>query len=207
MALLCLVRHGESQWNALSKWTGLTDIPLSDKGIEQSKQAGDVLKEYSFDMSYASTLSRAIQTLENLKKSLSHNSFQTVTNPALNERDYGDFTAKNKWDLEKEFGKEKFHSIRRGWDYPIPNGETLKDVYNRVVPFYTATILPQLKEQKNILIVAHGNSLRALMKYIEHITDEDIDKLNIATGEICVYDINSVGDVVSKKNYNSPVVD
>lgn len=199
MAFLCLVRHGQSQWNAASKWTGLTDIPLSEEGKRQSEAAALRLKNFLFDYAYTSVLTRSIETLEIIKKLLDQTDLPAVKNSALNERDYGDFTGKNKWDLEKQFGKEVFHQIRRGWNYPIAHGETLKDVYNRVIPYYESEILQKLKENKNILIVAHGNSLRALVKYLEQIKDTDIDKLNIETGQVYLYNIDNLGKIISKE--------
>lgn len=199
MAVLCLIRHGQSEWNATAKWTGLIDIPLSKEGIKQSEKAGMLLHDYRFDAAFTSILSRAIETLEIIKHTINAPMLPTIKDQALNERDYGEFTGKNKWDLEKKFGKDIFHQIRRGWDHPIPNGETLKDVYNRVIPFYINEIKPLIDQGKNVLIVAHGNSLRALIKYLEHIKDEDIDKLDLETGQVTVYNINKSGKIISKK--------
>lgn len=199
MAYLILVRHGESLWNAKGLWTGLTDIPLSEKGRKESKLVALALKNVKFDIAYTSPLIRAKQTLDEIKRVLSYRKLETVENGALNERDYGDLTGKNKWKIEKEYGEEKFTKIRRGWDYPIPSGETLRDVFNRVVPYYKQEIFPKLKEGKNALIVAHGNSLRALVKYVENISDKDIEKLEIATGEIYIYSFDEEGSIVSKE--------
>ncbi len=189
MAYLILVRHGESLWNAKGVWTGLTDISLSPKGREEAILAGQSLKNINLDIAYTSVLKRAKETLDEIKKVLNLNNLETIESSALNERDYGDLTGKNKWEIQKEFGEEKFLKIRRGWDTPISNGETLKDVYNRVVPYYKETILPKLKEGKNVLIVAHGNSLRALVKYLENISDANVEKLEIETGEIYKYEV------------------
>ncbi len=112
---------------------------------------------------------------------------------ALNERDYGEYTGKNKWEVKDLVGEEAFNQIRRGWDVPVPGGETLKMVYERVVPFYSETILPQLREGKNILIVASGNSIRSLMKYLESISDEGISQLEMPFGQIIVYNITAEG--------------
>lgn len=199
MTNLILVRHGESEWNAKGVWTGLTDISLSEKGRGEARTAGSLLKDVRIDIAYTSSLIRAIQTLDEIKKILGLNNLLTISNKALNERDYGQFTGKNKWEIEEEFGKEKFFEIRRSWDSPIPDGETLKDVYNRAVPYYKQEILPKLMNGKNVLISAHGNSLRALVKYLENISDDDISKLEIATGEIYVYEINNFGKIISKK--------
>ena len=199
MANLILVRHGESEWNQKGLWTGLTDIGLSEKGKEESRDAGEKLKGFSIDIAYISPLIRAEQTLTEIKNVLRLTNFPIVENQALNERNYGIFTGKNKWEIQKKVGNGKFQKIRRGWDSPIPKGETLKNVYNRVVPYYSKEILPKLKKGKNILIVAHGNSLRALVKYLENLSDEDVEALEIATGEVYIYNLNDQGITVSKQ--------
>src|SRR3989344_2233433 len=199
MATLVLVRHGESEWNAKGLWTGWTDIPLSEKGREEAKTAATALKNIQFDLAYTSILSRAKETLEIIKQTLGIANLTTIESPALNERDYGEYTGKNKWEIEKEVGRENFLKLRRGWYYPVENGETLKDVYERVVPYYQQEILPNLMQGKNVLISAHGNSLRALVKYLDNISDVDIANLEIATGEAVIYEINSSGKVISKE--------
>ncbi|MDO8583246.1 MAG: 2,3-bisphosphoglycerate-dependent phosphoglycerate mutase [bacterium] len=199
MAHLILIRHGESEWNKLGLWTGVTDIGLSPKGIEEAHLAGEKLKDLSIDSSYISSLKRARQTLNEIEKVLGRE-FPTLENKALDERDYGIYTGQNKWDLQKSMEEEKFQKIRRGWNFAVPNGETLEDVYNRVIPYYQSQILPDLRAGKNVLIVAHGNSLRALVKYLENITDENIEKLEIATGEILIYTFDTYGNITSKES-------
>lgn len=198
MANLILVRHGESEWNKLGVWTGLTDIPLSEKGVEEAKLAGEKLKNFTIDISYISSLKRARQTLIQIKKIIGRD-FLTYENKSLNERDYGIYTGQNKWEIQKEIGDEQFQKIRRGWNTGIPKGETLEDVYNRVVPYYKTQIVPNLMSGKNVLVVAHGNSLRALVKYLENISDKDVENLEIATGEIYIYTLNEEGSTVSKE--------
>jgi len=198
MAYLVLVRHGESLWNQKDLWTGLTDIELSEKGKEEAKKAGILLKGIHFDHVFTSPLKRALETYEIIKKELNLNVLKS-SDSALNERDYGDFTGKNKWEVKKEVGDEEFFKIRRGFNHPIPNGESLKQVYERVVPYYKEKVEPELEQGKNVLIVAHGNSLRALIKYLENISDEDISKLELATGEIYVYSIDNNGKITSKE--------
>lgn len=198
MAKLILLRHGESEWNRLGIWTGLTDITLSKKGIEEAKLAGEKLKDYPIDIAYTSSLSRAKKTLTEIKNILGRD-FPTFENSALNERNYGIYTGKNKWDIQKEIGEEKFKQLRRGWNSPIPKGETLKDVYNRVIPYYQTEILPKLEDGKNVLVVAHGNSLRALVKFLESLSDTDVENLEIATGEIYIYSLNDQGSIVSRE--------
>lgn len=198
MAYLVLVRHTQSQWNAKGLWTGLTDISLSESGREKARFLCKKLKDIHFDRAFTSVLKRSKETLEEIKTALGGN-FPITEDKALNERDYGEFTGKNKWQIKEEVGDEEFLKIRRGFDHPIPGGETLKDVYNRVVPYYQTQILPHLLRGENVLIVAHGNSLRALVKYLENISDADITNLEIATGEILIYEIDQVGNVVSKE--------
>jgi 2,3-bisphosphoglycerate-dependent phosphoglycerate mutase len=198
MAKLILVRHGESEWNKKGLWTGWTDIGLTEKGRAEGKVAGEKLKGVSLDFAFTSPLMRAKQTLDEIKGVLGID-VPTFEDKSLTERNYGIYTGKNKWEIEKKVGNGQFLKIRRSWDYQIPQGESLKQVYERAVPYYQTNILPKLKEGKNILIVAHGNSLRALTKYLEKIKDEDISKLEIEVGEVNVFEIDTNGNVLSKK--------
>jgi 2,3-bisphosphoglycerate-dependent phosphoglycerate mutase len=199
MSYLVLVRHGKSEWNKLGKWTGWTDVSLAEEGIQEAKNAGEQLKDIKFDLGFTSELKRAKETLNEIKNATGQSDLQTIENTALNERDYGDYTGKNKWEVKDTVGEEEFQKIRRSWDFQLPNGESLKNVYERVVPYYTAEILPSLKDDKNIIIAAHGNSLRALVKYLEKIDDADISSLEIGTGEVYVYKIDPEGKVLSKE--------
>src|SRR6185437_14622566 len=134
---------------------------------EEARRTGETLKDIHFDYAYTSALTRAQQTLEEILKVI--NQQPPITqNQALNERNYGNYTGKNKWEVQKELGDEEFQKLRRSWDYPPPNGESLKMVYERVLPYYQTEIEPKLKEGKNVLVAAHGNSLRALVKYLEN---------------------------------------
>lgn len=196
--ILVLIRHGESLWNARDLWTGWTDIGLSEKGKNEAQKAAEKLKDITFDAAYTSTLSRAKDTLTIILTALKQAPGITQ-NGALNERNYGIYTGKNKFEIKKQIGDVEFLKLRRGWDYPIPDGESLKQIYERVVPFYEKEIAPLVKIGKHILISAHGNSLRALIKYLEHISDEDIPKVELATGEIILYRINATGDVISRE--------
>lgn len=199
MAYLALARHGESVWNAKGLWTGLVDVDLSDVGVVEAKKAGELIKGINFQICFTSKLKRAQQTLKEMLKVLGINHIPIFESQALNERDYGDFTGHNKWDIEKEYGKEQFLKWRRGWNEPIPGGETLKDVYERAVPYYKEHILPKLVAGKNVLVSAHGNSLRALIKYLEDISDKDIPNFEMKTGEVFIYEISSDGKIVSKE--------
>ena len=199
MAYFVLVRHGESEWNVKGVWTGWTDVDLSPKGREEAKAAGEALTDIQFDLAYTSTLKRAKNTFLEIQKTTGQLAIPTTESAALNERNYGDLTGKNKWEVKEQVGEEEFQKIRRSWDYPPPNGESLKMVYERVVPYYETEILPKLKDGKNIIIAAHGNSLRALIKHLDNITDEDIPNLELATGGIYIYQISPEGGITSKE--------
>lgn len=199
MAYLVLVRHGESEWNAKGLWTGWTDIGLSEKGFEEAQAAGETLSDIHFDYAFTSSLLRAKQTLEKIQEATGQVDMVVVADSALNERNYGDMTGKNKWDIKKQVGDEEFQKLRRSWDYPPPNGESLKMVYERVIPYYEEKILPLLKMDKNVIISAHGNSLRALIKYLGHISDDEISNLEMATGGVYVYKLDDAGNVVNKE--------
>ncbi len=199
MAYLILVRHGESLWNAQGIWTGLTNIPLSEKGKIEATAAAEKIKNLPIDEMFTSVLSRAIDTGTIIIDHIGKSGIPITQDKAINERDYGDFTGKNKWEIQKQVGEKQFQVIRRSWNFQIPNGESLKQVYERVVPYYEKTILPKLKSGTNILVSAHGNSLRALIKYLENIADVDIPNLELPTGGIYVYQIDQNGQVLSKQ--------
>lgn len=199
MAYLALIRHGESEYNKKGIWAGWDDPDLTEKGVEEAKTAGSELKDVPFDLAYVSVLTRAKHTLNLILETLNLTSIPITENKALNERNYGDFTAKNKWEVKEKLGEEEFLKLRRAWDYPVPNGESLKQVYEREIPYFEAEILPKLKEGENIIIASSGNALRALVKYLDNIPDDQIASLEIATGEIYLYQIDQEGRVTSKE--------
>lgn len=199
MSYLVLVRHGESKWNAIGAWTGITDISLDEEGRKKARRDGEFLRGISFDIAFTSKLLRAKQSLDEIKKVLGLRNLETLEDAALNERDYGDLTGKNKLEVEKKYGEKQYLRWRRSWDYPVPNGETLKDVYQRVFPYYEKKILPELRKGKNVLVIAHGNSLRALVKYLENISEKEIPHLEIETGEIYTYQMDRNGKILSKQ--------
>lgn len=199
MAYLALVRHGKSTYNEKGLWAGLTDVPLIQQGEDEARQAGESIKDIPFTIAFTSKLQRAQKTLEIIKKGIHLPSLPTNESEALNERDYGDLAGKNKWEMKEELGEELFLKYRRSWDFPPPHGEALKQVYERVIPYYKETILPHLIKGENVLIAAHGNSLRALVKYLENIPDDEISKLEIGTGEVYLYTINPQGEITSKE--------
>jgi 2,3-bisphosphoglycerate-dependent phosphoglycerate mutase len=186
--LLVLCRHAESEWNAKGIWTGLTDVNLSKKGNTDAALLGQQLRDVAFDELYTSDLKRTHQTLQGILDGISNQTGLPHTkHAALNERDYGDLTGKNKWEVKQAVGEADFAGIRRGWNHPVPGGETLKDVHDRVVPYFEDTILPKLHNGQNILIVAHGNTIRALIKHLEDITDEKIADVEMPFTDILIY--------------------
>lgn len=202
MAYLVLVRHGQSEWNALGLWTGQEDVSLTDQGKAEARAAAEHLREITLHKGYASNLKRTHETLNEIKQALSHTELETEYHDALNERHYGDYQAKNKWEIKDSIGDEEFTKLRRSWDHPVPNGETLKDVHGRVLPYYEDKILTDLKEGKNVIVAAHGNSLRALMKHLEEVDDESVHELEIGTGEVVMYEIDEAGTMVAKHVLN-----
>ncbi len=208
---MVLVRHGQSQWNLENKFTGWVDVPLSTKGREEAISAGKKLKDTRFDTIYVSHLIRAIQTLHYILLELSDTRIPIVYHEEkhihdwehysgdrnkeipvyqsvdLAERYYGDLQGLNKADTMKEFGDKQVHLWRRSYDIKPPNGESLKDTCERTIPYYQNIIVPQLQTGKNVLIVAHGNSLRSITKYVENISDKEIPNVEIPTGIPIVY--------------------
>lgn len=195
---LIVARHHESVWNKRGLWTGEVDIGLTTYGFEMSKKMGKLISDLKVDQAFASTQVRSMQTLFCMEEG-KWTDVPIIRNSALNERDYGIYTGKNKMEMLKILGEEEFNKLRRAWDYPVPEGETLKMVYERVVPFYLSTMLPILKEGKNALMVAHGNSIRALMKYIEKLTDEDMMNVEMLFGAVVIYDLNEEGYMIDKE--------
>lgn len=196
---LILVRHGESLWNARNVWTGLTDIALSEKGKQEAALAATQLTDKKISCAFTSELSRAQQTLSIILDALSSSHIPVTKNAALNERDYGIYTGKNKIQVQQELGEAGYIALRRGWDTEVPQGENLKQVYERVVPYYEKTILPHLVAGECVLVVAHGNSLRALIKFLDNISDTDIEKVELKTGELLLYEVDAQGHVLARQ--------
>ncbi len=203
--VLVLVRHGESEWNKLNLFTGWKDVDLSEKGVAEAKQAGQLLKKEGlhFDIAYTSDLKRAQRTLSLILGELGQPDLKTLKDQALNERDYGDLSGLNKDDARKRWGEEQVHIWRRSFDIPPPGGESLKDTAARVLPYYEAHILPDVKAGKNVLVAAHGNSLRALIMNIEKLSGEAIIKRELGTGVPMVYRLNADGSFASRKDLTS----
>ncbi len=194
MTNLVLTRHGESVWNKQNLFTGFKDVELTEQGILEAKQAGLEIKEKNirFDAVFTSTLKRAYTTAELLLKESEINTdlvTKMIKHDDLRERDYGDLTGLNKAETAEKYGKDQVHIWRRSYDVPPPGGECLKDVVERVEPYYRSQIEPLLKEGKTILIAAHGNSLRALLIILGIRTPEDINEFELATGKPLYLDI------------------
>ena len=186
---LVLVRHGQSEWNKKNLFTGWKDPKLTPKGVDEAIEAGDELKGsgYSFDKMYTSELFRAQETGRIILDRMGLNSIEVIKNLSLNERNYGDLAGLNKDDARKNWGENQVHIWRRSFDVPPPGGESLKDTAERVLPYFKKNIIPQLSQGLNVLVAAHGNSLRALVMEIEKISPDEIVKLEIETGIPLVY--------------------
>ena len=222
MIKLVLVRHGESLWNKENKFTGWTDVELSDKGIKEAIDAGKKLKEdnYNFDIVYTSVLKRSIDTANIILKEMNNN-VTIKRSYKLNERHYGALQGLNKDEMRKKYGEEKVHLWRRGYDitppeltmddsrFPgndplykdidknlLPLSESLKDTVKRVVSYYEEEIKPNLLDKKSVMIVAHGNSLRGLIKYLDKISDDDIMNVEIPTGKPLIYELDDELNVI-----------
>ncbi len=200
MGKLIIARHHESEWNKLGKWTGVTEVHLSPDGFEGAKEMGKLIRDFNFDYIFTSTQIRAHETLENIMATAGIGVDTPIEKAReLNERDYGDYTGKNKLEIKDILGEIEFKKLRRGWDVPISNGESLKMVYGRSVPYYLNKILPLIKQGKNVLIVAHGNSIRSIMKYIEDISDEGIADVEMPFGSFLIYDLDEKGHTKNKE--------
>jgi 2,3-bisphosphoglycerate-dependent phosphoglycerate mutase len=193
------LRHGESQWNLENRFTGWVDVPLSPKGEEEAKHAGLLLKDMPIDKLYTSVLQRAINTAKLALEVRGGAELPTERDQALNERHYGDLQGLNKAETAKQYGDEQVHIWRRSYDVPPPNGESLKDTAARTLPYFDAHILPDIKAGLNVLVVAHGNSLRSIVMSLDNLTREQVLQLNIPTGVPLVYEMSSDGKVISSK--------
>ena len=189
MTYLTLVRHGQSDWNEKNLFTGWENPGLTNKGLNEAKETGRALKEREFKYSYlyTSILDRAIDTANIILDILKIEDIKTFRDAALNERDYGDLTGLNKDDARKKWGEEQVKIWRRSYDVPPPSGESLKDTSERVLPYFKKEILPLIINGNNILISAHGNSLRALVMFIEKLSPEEILQKEISTGQPITY--------------------
>jgi len=187
---LVLVRHGQSEWNKKNLFTGWKDPGLTDLGVEEAIQAGNILKEkeINFDVMFTSDLLRAQETGRLILEQMNQSEISIIKDQRLNERNYGDLAGLNKDDAREKWGAEQVHIWRRSFDVPPPGGESLKNTAERVLPYFELEIIPKIKEGLNVLVAAHGNSLRALVMELENISQEEIVKLEIATGDPLTYE-------------------
>ena len=199
MARLVLLRHGESQWNLENRFTGWVDVPLTPRGIQEAKNAGDKLRGFTFDRAFTSVLARANETLRLALEAIGQSNLPIVKDKALNERMYGELQGLNKAETAKKYGEAQVKIWRRSYDIPPPGGESLKDTAERVLPYYEQTIKPYLLKGETILIAAHGNSLRALIMELEQLSREQVLELNIPTGAPVLYELDGAGKVISHR--------
>ena len=193
MSKLILIRHGQSEWNELNLFTGWKNPGLTKKGEKEATDAGKLLREKGiiFDIAFTSALKRAQDTLTIILKEIDQTSLKIIKDQSLNERDYGDLSGLNKDEARKKWGEDKVHQWRRSFDIPPPGGESLRNTADRVLPYYKSNIVPRINEGLNILITAHGNSLRSLVMHLDNISSEDIVKLEIGTGVPLIYETES----------------
>jgi len=198
--LLVLVRHGQSEWNLKNLFTGWRDVDLTEQGVNEAREAGRKLKAQGlvFDVAYTSALTRAQRTLDLMLEEMGQTGLPVVKDLALNERDYGDLSGLNKDDARKKWGEEQVHIWRRSYDVAPPGGESLKDTLARTLPYYVTDILPRVLRGERVLVVAHGNSLRALVMVLEKLSPETIVQREIGTGVPIIYQLGADSTVTSK---------
>ncbi|MBS2030323.1 MAG: 2,3-diphosphoglycerate-dependent phosphoglycerate mutase [Deltaproteobacteria bacterium] len=198
MPTLVLVRHGQSLWNLENRFTGWVDVPLTDNGRAEARRAGELLKGMKFDVAYTSALSRAQETLGLILETMG-TKLPVIRDQALNERHYGDLQGLNKEELAKKYGPDQVKLWRRSYDVAPPNGESLELTAKRTLPFFERCISGDLKQGKNVLVVAHGNSNRSIVMALDQLSKEAVVALELATGAPLVYDVDPSGKVLSKK--------
>lgn len=198
---LVLVRHGQSEWNLKNLFTGWKDPDLTELGVTEAQRAGQLLVErgMKFDIAFTSVLSRAQRTLDIVLEGIGQTGLATIADAALNERDYGDLSGLNKDDARARWGEEQVHIWRRSYDVPPPGGESLKDTGARVWPYYIREILPRVMRGQDVLVAAHGNSLRSLVMVLDGMSREEITELNLDTGVPMVYRLKEDTTVLSKE--------
>lgn len=198
MPILALVRHGQSLWNHENRFTGFVDVPLTEQGRNEARLAARALQGMKFDVAYTSALTRAQETLAIILETLGQR-IPVIRDAALNERHYGDLQGLNKADAARRFGDEQVKLWRRSYDVPPPNGESLELTAKRVLPFYDRAIAGDLRQGKNVLVVAHGNSNRSLVMKLDKLTGEQVVGLELATGVPLIYEMSPECEVLSKR--------
>lgn len=199
MPILVLTRHGQSLWNLENRFTGWVDVPLTEQGKDEARRAGEKLRGMKLDVAYTSALRRAQHTLDLILETMPLD-IPIIRDQALNERHYGDLSGLNKDDMRKKFGEEQVHIWRRSYDVAPPNGESLKDTCARTEPFFERAIMGDVRQGKNVLVAAHGNSNRSIVMTLEKMTPEEILALELGTGVPRVYELETDGTVISVKN-------
>lgn len=202
MSKLVIVRHGQSEWNKENRFTGWIDVDLAEKGVREALSAGEKLKDMKFDYAFTSSLKRAQNTLSIILECIGQENLNVSKNEALNERMYGELQGMDKDEARKEFGEEQVLIWRRSFDIAPPGGESLKDTADRVLPYFKKEIAPLLRQNKNIIIAAHGNSLRALIMFIENLSKEEILKVEVPTGAPKLYEFDENLNLVSSTYLN-----
>lgn len=197
MAKLILVRHGQSLWNLENRFTGWVDVPLTEQGQSEARRAGEKLRGLQIDVAYTSALRRAQHTLDLILESIPLQ-IPVIRDQALNERDYGDLAGLNKDDMKKKYGEEQVHIWRRSFDVPPPGGESLKNTSERTLPFFERAIMGDIRQGKNVLVAAHGNSNRSIAMALENLSPEEVIALELPTGIPRVYELDpETGKVLS----------
>jgi len=209
MSNLILIRHGESQWNLENRFTGWVDIPLSPKGEQEANQAGEKLKGYKFDKGYTSVLIRAIKTLDIILEIIDQSGLPVERDKALNERHYGALQGLNKADIGRQYGEEQLKIWRRSYDVPPPKdktdlnpdgiSESLKDTAARTLPYFESKVLPDVLAGKDIIVAAHGNSLRSIVMRLDRLSKEQVLELNIPTGIPLLYVYDNKGNIIEHR--------
>ncbi len=197
MSKLVLIRHGQSLWNLENRFTGWVDVPLTEQGISEARRAGELLGGQTFHVAYTSALSRAQHTLRVVMETMGVE-LPVIRDQALNERHYGDLQGMNKDEMRREFGEEQVHIWRRSFDIPPPNGEALKNTAERTLPFFDRCIMGDIRQGKDVLVVAHGNSNRSIVMRLDKLTGDEVMLVELATGVPLVYDLSPDGSVLSK---------
>ncbi len=204
MSKLVLIRHGQSLWNSENRFTGWVDVPLTEQGRREARVAARLVRKIQFDVAYTSVLSRAEETLAIILQEIDQDP-PVIRDQALNERHYGDLQGLNKAEMAQRFGAEQVHLWRRSYDVAPPNGEALKNTAERTLPFFERAILGDVKQGKNVLVVAHGNSNRSIVMQLDKLSPEEVVKLELGTGVPLVYEMSAGGEVESKEIRQLPV--
>jgi 2,3-bisphosphoglycerate-dependent phosphoglycerate mutase len=198
MSKLVLIRHGQSLWNLENRFTGWIDVPLTDQGREEARRAGQLVRDIRFDVAYTSVLTRAQETLQ-LVLEVAGQRPPIIRDQALNERHYGDLSGLNKAETAQRYGAEQVKKWRRSYDVPPPNGESLEMCARRTLPFFDRAISGDLRQGKNVLVVAHGNSNRSIVMKLDQLSPQQVVELELATGVPLVYDVDGDGKVTAKE--------